>query len=83
MTNVEQIEVATAMAETMMLGLRLLNDGVSAAAFEARHGVSVENQFGAQVSKLTATGLLEADGKRVRLTPRGALVANSVCAEFL
>jgi oxygen-independent coproporphyrinogen III oxidase len=82
-TNVEQIEVVTAMGETMMLGLRLLNDGVSAAGFEARHGVSLENQFGPQISTLTATGLLEYDGKSVRLTPRGALVANSVCAEFL
>ena len=82
-TNVEQIDAATAMAETMMLGLRLLNDGVSAAAFEARHGISIENQFAPQIAKLTAVGLIEADGRSIRLTPRGALIANSVCAEFL
>jgi oxygen-independent coproporphyrinogen III oxidase len=82
-TNVERIEAATAMGETMMLGLRLLKDGVSAAAFEARHGVSLKNQFGPQISMLTSAGLLAADGKGVRLTPRGALIANSVCAEFL
>ncbi len=82
-TNVEQIDAATAMAETMMLGLRLLEDGVSPAAFQARHGVSLERQFGAQISKFVSLGLLEADGMRVRLTARGELLANSVCAEFL
>ncbi|MBW3633426.1 MAG: coproporphyrinogen III oxidase family protein, partial [Chloroflexi bacterium] len=82
-TNVEQIDGATAMAETMMLGLRLLTDGVSKAAFEARHGISIENQFDPQIAKFTDLGLLEADGRSVRLTPRGALIANSVCAEFL
>ena len=82
-TNVEQIDSRTAMAETMMLGLRLLGTGVSAAAFQARHGISLEEQFGPQISRLTSLGLLEDDGHNVRLTPRGALLAYSVCAEFL
>jgi oxygen-independent coproporphyrinogen III oxidase len=71
------------MGETMMLGLRLLDDGVSAASFARRHGVSLFEQFGSELSRLTAMGLLEADHQRVRLTTRGALLANSVCAEFV
>ena len=82
-TNVEHIDARTAMGETMMLGLRLLEDGISEPAFEARHGISIENQFGPQISKLVSLSLLEAGGGNVRLTPRGALLANSVCAEFL
>lgn len=83
MTNVEQIDASTAMGETMMLGLRLLSNGVSYAAFEARHGISMEDKFGTQIAQMAAQGLLESDGERARLTPRGALMANSVCVEFL
>jgi oxygen-independent coproporphyrinogen III oxidase len=82
-TNVEQIDARTAMGETMMLGLRLLEDGVSALAFKARHHIALEDQFGPQISKLSSLGLLEESAHGVRLTPRGTLLANSVCAEFL
>jgi oxygen-independent coproporphyrinogen-3 oxidase len=82
-TNVEEISERTAMGETMMLGLRLLEDGVSAPSFARRHGVSLFEQFEPQLARLTSIGLLEADDRRVRLTQRGALLANAVCAEFL
>jgi oxygen-independent coproporphyrinogen III oxidase len=82
-TNVEELDDRTAMGETMMLGLRLLQDGVSPPSFARRHGVSLFDRFGPQLSRLTSTGVLEADDCRVRLTKRGVLLANSVCAEFL
>jgi len=82
-TNFEEIDERTAMGETMMLGLRLLEDGVSAQSFAQRHGVSLFEQFEPQIVRLKSHGLLEVDDRRVRLTPRGALLANSVCAEFL
>ena len=82
-TNVEELDDRTAMGETMMLGLRLLQDGVSVPSFARRHGVSLFDRFGPQLSRLTAIGLLEIDDRRVRLTKRGVLLANSVCAEFL
>ncbi len=37
----ETIDPATAIGETMMLGLRLLQDGVSSADFRRRHGTSL------------------------------------------
>jgi oxygen-independent coproporphyrinogen-3 oxidase len=82
-TNIEEIDEKTAMGETMMLGLRLLQNGVSARSFARRHGISLFNQFAPQVSRLTSIGLLEVTDERVRLTKRGVLLANSVCAEFL
>jgi oxygen-independent coproporphyrinogen-3 oxidase len=82
-TNVEELDHGSAIGETMMLGLRLLLDGVSPSLFELRHGVSLREQFGAQITRLTAMGLLDAGDDRVRLTARGVLLANSVCAEFL
>ena len=82
-TNVEELDDRTAMGETMMLGLRLLEDGVSPASFARRHGASIFDRFGSQLARMTSIGLIEADDARVRLTVRGALLANSVCAEFL
>jgi oxygen-independent coproporphyrinogen-3 oxidase len=71
------------MAETMMLGLRLIAAGVSRQAFLARHGVPIEDQFGSQISRMQVLGLLVADPQHVRLSRRGIMLANSVCAEFL
>jgi oxygen-independent coproporphyrinogen-3 oxidase len=82
-SNVERIDHRTAMGETMMLGLRLIDDGVSASAFSLRHGESIAAIFGSQLSRLASQGLIDFDGERIRLTQRGILMANSVCAEFL
>ncbi len=82
-SNIEQIDPRMAMGETMMLGLRLLEDGVSQEAFAERHGISITDQFEAVVEKFANLGLLESDEFRVRLTERGAMLANSVSAEFL
>ncbi len=82
-TNAETIGPETAMGETMMLGLRLLQDGVSASAFRARHGVALEEKYGAQLDRFKSLELIDVDAGVVRLTPRGALLANTVCAEFL
>jgi oxygen-independent coproporphyrinogen-3 oxidase len=81
--NEETIDPATAMGETMMLGLRLLQSGVDDAAFQRRHGVALDAAFGPQLRDLTALGLLERDPHGVRLTGRGLMLANDVCARFL
>jgi oxygen-independent coproporphyrinogen III oxidase len=82
-TNVEDIDENKSMAETMMLGLRLLQDGVSAPSFARRHGVSLFENFAPQLARLSSIGLLEVDERRARLTTRGIMLANSVCAEFV
>ena len=79
----ESIDPHLAMGETMMLGLRLLRDGVSAGDFERRHGVSLDERYGELIERFTGMGLLEREGCRVRLSPGGAMVSNSVLAEFL
>jgi oxygen-independent coproporphyrinogen-3 oxidase len=83
LTNVETIDARTAMAETMMLGLRLIAAGVSRQAFVARHGVPIEDPFGSQFSRMRALGLIGEDPQHVRLSKRGVMLANTVCAEFL
>ena len=78
----EAIDAATAMGETMMLGLRLA-EGVSRAAFRARHGADLAAVFGSQLAELASLGLLVDDAESVRLTRRGRLVANEVVLRFL
>lgn len=79
----EQIDPATELGETMMLGLRLLLDGVADSDVVARHGVDLASSFGPTIERFQSLGLLEWGAGRLRLTDRGAFVANSVCAEFL
>ncbi|HLU35055.1 MAG TPA: radical SAM family heme chaperone HemW [Thermomicrobiales bacterium] len=82
-SNTESIEGETALGETMMLGLRLLNDGIDANAFATRHGVGLDDHFGSQIQRMREMGLLERTDRGVRLTPRGMMLANDVAAEFL
>lgn len=79
----ERLDEPTQMAETMMLGLRLLEEGVSAAAFAARHGRDLAEVYGPQLAELTDLGLLTWDGRHARLTHRGLLLANDVEERFL
>lgn len=81
--NVERIPAAVTMGETMMLGLRLLEDGVDAERFAVRHGRSLAEAFGPTIAELSALGLLDETPTGVRLTRRGLLLANDVCARFL
>lgn len=82
-SNSETIDARTAMGETMMLGLRLLQDGVDEDAFMRRHGVPLLEQFSQPIARLSEIGLVERIDDAIRLTARGALLANSACAEFL
>jgi oxygen-independent coproporphyrinogen-3 oxidase len=79
----EMLDEATAMGETMMLGLRLLQEGVSASAFQRRHGRALLDIFGQQIEELSGIGMLIWEGERVRLTHHGLLLANDVAARFL
>lgn len=79
----ETIDAPTAMAETMMLGLRLLRSGVSARAFEERHNTALHDVYGSEITSLESLGLLQWEGERLKLTRRGLLLANDVAERFL
>ena len=73
----------TEMQETMMVGLRLTDEGVSKETFLRRFGVPMGSAFGEPLSALMEKGLLEDAGDRVRLTRRGRLLGNIVFREFV
>ncbi|MDE0632559.1 MAG: radical SAM family heme chaperone HemW [Caldilineaceae bacterium] len=79
----EELPAEVSMGETMMLGLRLVREGVPFARFEAMHGQPMRAAFGPSLDRLHDGGLLESDGERVRLTPKGLLVGNRVFSEFV
>ena len=79
----EELPAAVSMGETMMLGLRLVREGVPFARFETMHGQPMRAAFGPSLDRLHDGGLLASDGERVRLTPKGLLVGNRVFSEFV
>jgi len=72
--------------ETMMMGLRLVREGVANETFYQRFGQDLEGIFGKQIEHLTGQGLLEWAGgpqRILRLTQRGRLLGNRVFVEFI
>jgi len=82
---VDSIPVApeTAMDETMMLGLRLVGEGVAEADFQARYGQGFDARYARRLKRLLALGLLERVDGRLRLTHGGRLLGNRVFREFV
>ncbi len=69
--------------ETMMLGLRLLQEGVEYARFHKRFGVDLRWRFAREIVELEKLGLVVSDAERIRLSERGRLLGNQVFMRFL
>ncbi len=84
--HMSSIDTDTEIGETMMMGLRLVSEGVSNQEFHHRFGVNLQERFGIQIDRLISLGLLEwtvEQGKRLRLTNKGHLLGNQVFKEFI
>jgi oxygen-independent coproporphyrinogen-3 oxidase len=83
----ETIERDTELAEHMMLGLRLLREGVGHTEFAARFGTSLMVRFRQEIEWGRQNGLLEIvdapAGSILRLTRSGRLLANQVSLKFI
>ena len=79
----QKIDIKTEMNETMMLGLRLTQEGVSAETFQARFDASLQDVFGKEIDELLDFGLLEWAGENLRLTSRARLLGNQVFRYFV
>ncbi len=70
-------------AETLIMGLRLLKEGIQRAAFKARFNIDLVDLYPALIERFTAQGLLEVNAQCVRLTSQGRLLSNVVFRELV
>ncbi len=78
----EGISPELEMGETMMLGLRLLNEGVELARFQARFGLDLRLRYAEELRQLAGIGLIDVREERVVLSPQGRLLGNQVFLRF-
>ena len=82
-----KLDPYTMQQETMMLGMRLTREGVSAFAFEQRYGATIQGVFPREVENIIARKLAEwrnfPDGPHLVLTRGGVMLGNQVFQEFV
>ena len=78
----EYIDADTACAETMFLGLRLL-DGLDLAAATTAVGQDLAIRYADEITELLNLGLLRQEGDTIRLDGSAYLIANQVFTRFL
>ncbi len=78
----ERLDAGARVGEAAMLALRTAR-GIDSEEFLQRFRVRITEAFADATKRCMASGLLEQDARGLRLTGRGRLLANTVCAEFL
>ena len=78
----EHLSKEAAFREAVVLGLRLL-EGVSAQELKRRFGLDLSSYYGKELEDLVAQGLLCWQADRLRLTPKGLLVASQIQARLI
>jgi oxygen-independent coproporphyrinogen-3 oxidase len=73
----------TSMQETLMLGLRLTNEGVLDSDFIDNYGESIMTVFGKEISELIQLDLLDWKMGALMLTKKGRLLGNQVFLRFV
>jgi oxygen-independent coproporphyrinogen-3 oxidase len=85
--TLETIDQETSIAEHMLLGLRLVREGVDAAEFETRFGISLSTHYAEAIALSVERGLMEwitpSTVPNLRLTRQGYFLANQVLIQFM
>ncbi|MCI0709686.1 MAG: radical SAM family heme chaperone HemW [Chloroflexi bacterium] len=79
----EPINDETDQFESIFMGLRLINEGLSLATFEERYGFRLEDKYGEQVKWLKDKNLIIQKEDRLFLTPHARLISNLVFEQFV
>ena len=80
--SAESIAPETAMADALILGLRLI-DGVDMREFARRYGASPDDVYGRVLQEFEGYGILERTATHLRLTKRGLLLSNELFLRLL
>ncbi len=77
------LDMRERMADTVLMQLRLLDEGLDLVAFEQRFGTPLDDAYDGLVSRLTEWGLVQGHHGRLRLTERGWFISNQVFYRFM
>lgn len=77
------VDRTEAMADTIITQLRLLQEGLDLAAFQADSGQDLDEAYDGEMSRLVAWGLLRVDNGRLLLTEKGRFLSNQVFYRFM
>ncbi len=81
--SAEDLTTKETMAETMMLGLRLTQEGVDRRRFCERFGTDPRILYQTEIDMFIQRGLLECTESSLRLTPHGVFLASDVMMAFV
>lgn len=79
----ERLEPSAEISETLIMWLRLTQEGVDRTLFRQRFGEDILNLHGEIIHRYQQGGLLEVDQERVRLTERGRLLSNMIFRDLV
>ncbi len=71
------------MIETLITGLRLINEGIDRSVFCRRFGVDVLEKYGDILIRFKDSGLLTIDNEYIRITRQGRLLTNLIFRELV
>lgn len=81
--DASDVDKDTEIAETLIMSLRLIQEGVHLDEFTARFGRTLHEIHGETLEKFTRYGLLEETDGRVHLTRQGRLLSNMIFRELV
>ena len=81
--NHEVLEERTSRGETIVLALRLLNEGVNQARFTERYGAPIHTFYENELKEGVNLGLLDITAERITLTQKGHFLSNRVMEMFV
>ena len=85
--DLQKLKKMDEIRETIIMGMRLTNEGIDIDSFFHRFGSYVHDIFGKEINRLLAQELIEeyhsSNRKGIRLTRRGRMVGNQVFMQFV
>ena len=81
--HAEVVSSETEIAETLIMGLRLTQQGIDRLTFARRFGKDLLDIHGETIERYAKHGLLYVDDQQVRLTEQGRLLSNMVFRELV
>lgn len=81
--QVTEVDQTAEISETLIMGLRLTQEGINRAAFHKRFGVDLLDVHAEVIERYRTHGLLYVDDQVVKITQQGRLLSNMIFRELV